>query len=161
MTESTKSRGGKHIGIRRVVDGAAVLRAQRLLDMMYKPSEIAEELKIKKRGIYDVLIPLGLPHECDKKGHIWLHGLTVREWLETATRGPKHNLAANEMFCLRCFAPRAFDEGKLSRNGKFVTVSAICSECGAAIYKGIGKRTAVKLVQAGVLPEKELEVFDQ
>ena len=160
-TDRVSARGGIHVSVRRVVDGHAVLRAARLMDMLYKPSEIAEELKIKKRAIYDVLIPLGLPHRRDEKGRIWLHGPAVREWLETATRGPKYKLATDEMFCLRCFAPRAFDKASLTKSGKFVMAQATCPECGAQMYKGVGKRAALALARKGILTEEELEIFEK
>jgi len=161
MTESQvkKRRGGKHISVRRVVPGAAVMRAARLLDMMYKPSEIAYELKIQQRAIYEVLIPLGLPHERDEHGHIWLHGLTVREWLETATRGPKYKLANDEMFCLRCFAPRTFKAARLTKSGKFVMASTVCPVCGSPMSKGVGKRVALNLVRQGIIPAEDLDRF--
>ena len=159
--EYHSARGGVHVSVRRVVDGPAVLRAASLMDMLYKPSEIAEELQIKKRAIYSVLIPLGLPHQRDDKGRIWLHGPAVREWLETATRGPKYKLASNEMFCLRCFAPRPFDKASLTKSGKFVMARATCPECGAQMYKGIGKRAAMDLIRKGILTEEDLEVFEK
>lgn len=168
-------RGGRHVSVRRVVPGAAVLRAARLMDMMYKPSEIAEELKIKKRAIYEVLVPQGLPHERDEHGHIWLHGPTVREWLEVATRGPRYPLADDEFFCLRCFAPRRVSPPSappacggeetrpvvLVREGKFVMARATCPECGAMMYKGVGKRVARRLVAAGLIDEADLSTFEE
>lgn len=159
-SSSMKKRGGKHVSIRRVVDGVAVLRAARLLDMMYKPSEIAQELKINKRSIYDILIPLGLPHERDEHGHIWLHGITVREWLQKATRGPKHKLSVDEMFCLRCFTSRSFKEARLVRDGKMVRAQATCPVCRSTMNKGVGKRIAVKLVRLGIVPEEDLSIYE-
>ena len=170
-------RGGMHVSVRRVVPGAAVLRAARLLDMMYKPSEIAYELKIQQRAIYEVLIPLGLPHERDEHGHIWLHGPAVRAWLEVATRGPKYELADDELFCLKCFEPRSPSQpppgplpaspasgggagAELVRNGRFVMLRATCPVCGAEMYKGVGKRMARRLAASGLIDEKDLEVFD-
>jgi len=159
-------RGGVHVSVRRVVPGAAVLRAARLMDMLYRPSELAEELRIQKRAVYDVLIPLGLPHERDEHGHIWLHGPAVREWLETATRGPKCELADGELFCLKCFEPRSPSRhhplagAELVRNGRFVMIRATCPVCGAEMYKGVGKRVARRLAASGLIDEEDLEVFD-
>ena len=175
------SRGGVHVSVRRVAPGTAVMRAARLLDMMYKPSEIAEELKIKKRAIYEVLIPLGLPHERDENGRIWLHGPTVRAWLETATRGPRYPLEDDEFFCLKCFAPRRVSpqsappigvggdigashlggDTHLVREGKFVLARAKCPECGSLMFRGVGKRQARRMAAAGLIDESELSIFEE
>ena len=170
-----RQRGGRHVSVRRVVPGRSVLRAERLLDMMYRPSELAEEIGIRQRDIYEVLLRQGMPHERDEHDHIWLHGPTVRAWLQVATRGPRYDLADDELFCLRCFAPRRVSPpsvppagggevtppGQLVREGRFVMLRAECPQCEALIYKGVGKRTARRLAAAGIIDESDLAIFEE
>ena len=56
-------------------------RLQRLLDMEYQPSEIAEETGIPLKTIYRSHIPAGLPVRQDSNGRIWIHGVTYRNWV--------------------------------------------------------------------------------
>ena len=71
-----------------------------LLDMMYKPGELAEEVGFDKRQIYRVYLPMGCPHDRDKKGHIWIHGLTFRDWVLDTYK--KRKMAENDAFCPSC-----------------------------------------------------------
>ena len=36
-----------------------------------------------------------------------------------------------------------------------------CPECGAQMYKGVGKRAAMALARKGILSEEDLEVFEK
>ncbi len=47
------------------LDGRQRNRLKRLLDMMYSPKELSEEIGVNKEQIYRVYVPLGCPHERD------------------------------------------------------------------------------------------------
>jgi len=49
-------------------------RLKRLLDMMYKPSELAEEVGFSLQQVYRVYVPGGCPVERDSRNHIWING---------------------------------------------------------------------------------------
>ena len=79
-------------------------RSMRLMDMEYKPSEIAEELGATKVQIMR-LITAGAPARKDSNGHFWVHGEKLAEWLEKAApKKPKDKttFADNECYCLPC-----------------------------------------------------------
>lgn len=75
-------------------------RLAKLLDMMYRPSELAEEVGFEVRQVYRVYIPLGLMHERDSRRHIWINGKVFRDWAKNLYK--KRTLAKNEAFCLTC-----------------------------------------------------------
>ena len=83
---------------------AMMRRSIRLLDMEYKPSEIAEELSASKAQVIR-LISAGAPARKDAKGHYWIHGEKFANWLENAapkTDKDKTVYAENEIYCIAC-----------------------------------------------------------
>lgn len=82
-------------------------RSMRLIDMEYKPSEIAAELNSNVRHILH-LVSAGAPARKDESGHVWIHGENFAQWLEDAA--PKNDaeensrpaVAENECYCLQC-----------------------------------------------------------
>ena len=91
---------------------AMMRRSIRLLDMEYKPSEIAAELNATKAQILR-LISAGAPARKDAKGRIWIHGETFADWLEKAA--PKNHKARtlfsdSECFCMGCQAVVPYTE---------------------------------------------------
>ena len=67
-----------------------VIRLGRLLNMYYKPSEIAEEIGISPDTVYRTYIPAGCPHEVDESGRIWIIGTTFRDWALLILAGRKN-----------------------------------------------------------------------
>ncbi|HKJ37257.1 MAG TPA: hypothetical protein VJ972_00650, partial [Anaerolineales bacterium] len=57
-----------------------IIKLSRLLDMMYKPSEIAEEIGVTQDTIHRSYLPAGLPHHRDEQGHVWIHGPAFVSW---------------------------------------------------------------------------------
>ncbi len=79
-------------------------KSLRLLDMEYKPAEVAEELGAKKEQILR-LISAGAPARKDSKGHYWIHGISFVEWMTKAapkTSKDKSTFADNEVWCVTC-----------------------------------------------------------
>ena len=62
------------------LNGQQKNRLVKLLDMFYKPSEIAEEIGFSVRQVYRVYIPAGCPYERDSKKRLWSNGKAFREW---------------------------------------------------------------------------------
>ena len=88
------------IELRGRLSGKQKTRLQNLFDMMYRPSELANEIGITKRQFYRVYLPLGLPHEKDHRNHVWINGCVFREWVLDYYQEVK--LKENEIFCLTC-----------------------------------------------------------
>lgn len=99
---------------------ALMRRSIRLLNMEYKPSEIAAELAARKDQIVK-LISAGAPARKDSKGNYWIHGEKFAAWLENAA--PKNDKGKkifhdNEAYCFSCRAVVIFTEYR--RNGRIV-----------------------------------------
>lgn len=115
------------------------LRAPALLNMLYKPSELAEELDMKKRHIYARLIPAGMPFREDESGRFWMHGPEVACWIrEMSVRLPV--LAEDEGFCVRCQLAVPQTDCTYVRCGRFTHRQSICPECGAKVNRGVKTR---------------------
>ncbi len=82
------------------LDGKQRNRLKRLLDMEYKPSELASEILVNLKQIYSVYIPLGCPIEKDKKGYIAINGQKFKEWYIKSYQ--KAKVSDNETFCKTC-----------------------------------------------------------
>jgi ribosomal protein S27AE len=82
------------------LDGKQRNRLKRLLDMMYKPREIADEIGVSVDRVYMVWIPGGCPHERDERANIWINGKAFKQWFEVTYA--KRPLKAGEGFCRTC-----------------------------------------------------------
>lgn len=108
------------------------LRLQNLLDMLYTPSELAEELEIKKRQFYRVYIPLGCP-VVRQGARIFIHGFTFAEWYFSTY--PKISMQANEGYCLTCKKPVSMLDHKVKQTGRLSYYVFNCPICGRKISR--------------------------
>lgn len=64
-----------------------IVKLGRLLNMLYKPAELAEEIGVTQDTIYRSYLPAGLPHTRDDQGNVWIHGPAFVSWArETISR---------------------------------------------------------------------------
>jgi hypothetical protein len=116
-------------------------RLGRLLEMQYRPSEIAEELGISKDTVYRGWIPAGAPHVRDESGQLWLVGTELAAWLldQDAVRAPV-TLMPGEAYCMRCKAAVRI-AGEVTREpaGYAVMVRGSCAVCGAGVARLVGR----------------------
>jgi hypothetical protein len=82
------------------LDGKQRNRLKRLLDMDYKPSELASEIGFDTEQIYKAYLPLDCPNVRDQKGYVLINGLEFRNWY--IENYPKTHLEKNETFCKTC-----------------------------------------------------------
>jgi len=118
-----------------------VQKVRRLLDMMYKPVEIAEELEITVDTIHRSYLPSGAPCEKDSKGHIWIHGVSFANWarayLSARALAAGDRMKDSEVWCCRCnkvvvpsdiHTSRPNGHGVANRHGK-------CPVCGGKVNR--------------------------
>lgn len=94
---------------------ALMRRSLRLLDMEYKPAEIADELATSSKYILRI-VNAGAPARKDANGRYWIHGLSFARWLSDAA--PKNDkelkarptIADNEAYCTKCRAVTVYSE---------------------------------------------------
>ena len=120
----------------KLLPSAARIRANALLDMLYSPSDLAEELRIDVRAIYEKLIPAGMPYTKDIAGHLWLHGPEVACWVRKLKSGHRP-LRDDEVYCLRCRAAVPLVKPKRVIQNSFAMLKAKCPRCGAKVNRGV------------------------
>jgi hypothetical protein len=115
------------------LSGSQRMRLAKLLDMFYKPSELAEEVGFTRRQVYRVYIPAGCPHKRDEKRYIWINGKIFREWYEE--NYPRVCLAKDEAFCLTCKKPAKIINPKRIQKGRLHYWISYCPECGRKLTR--------------------------
>lgn len=120
-------------------------RAISLLDMEYRPSELAGDLGIGVQAIYRRYLPAGVPHRRDEKGSIWISGTQFRTWLamkvEERNNRSSSEMDPNEAYCMKCRERSYFTAGWeiIWQNERWVAVGE-CSVCGARLRKFVRKQ---------------------
>jgi len=104
-----------------------------LLNMMYKPSEIAEEIGFDKRNFYRVYIPLGLPHERDNNNRIWINGIVFKDWINALYI--KTKMDNKEAFCLSCKKSVEIVNPRWKEKKGIFFLNCECQNCGRILTK--------------------------
>jgi hypothetical protein len=116
---------------------ATIVKAPGLLPMLYKVSEIAEELQVPERTLRDWL-DIGAPHQRDERNNLWVNGCLFSEWVRSNRKQKKPaHLADHQAYCLRC---RQVVELKAPEiipiKGKLINIKGTCPQCGCIINRG-------------------------
>lgn len=133
MNKNTQS-----ILIKGKLNGKQRNRVKSLLDMMYTPRELSEEIGVNKNQIYRVYIPLGCPHERDEKDHILINGEVFKAWVIDLYK--KKHLKGNQAYCVSCkqiveiIAPET-----ASKNGVVYKLST-CPNCGNHVTRIVSSK---------------------
>lgn len=110
-----------------------IIKLSRLLDMLYKPSEIAEEIGVAKDTIHRSYLPAGLPHERDENGNIWIHGPAFVSWArETIAkkRSARKGLGDDQAWCMKCNRPVTMINPKNVYQNRYIRVmQSKCPHC--------------------------------
>lgn len=122
------------------LDGAQKNRMRKLFDMMYRPSELAEEIGFNVRQVYRVYIPNGLPHERDDRRHIWINGFEFKQWIEDTYK--KTRLKPDQGYCRTCnkAVKLVNAEIKTTKTGDTDYLLGVCPYCGRRIPRIITNR---------------------
>ena len=125
-----------------------IVRLGRLLDMMYRPPEIAEEIGVTSDTIYRSYLPAGLPHTRDEDGSIWIHGPDFAAWArETVSkrRGKRTGLLDGYAWCLKCGHPVEMKSPKvISVNRYLELLQAKCPQCHRTINRARARQGGEK-----------------
>jgi hypothetical protein len=108
-------------------------RLKRLLNMVYSPRELAEEIGVNVDRVYMVYLPGGCPQERDEKRHIWINGNLFRKWFEE--NYVKYKLRPGESFCKTCkHAVLIINPIRKRKDGLVYDVSN-CPICGRGLVR--------------------------
>lgn len=110
------------------LSGAKRGRLGRLLDMMYKPHELAEEIGFSVKQFYRVYFQMGCPSVNDETGHRWVNGKAFREWFNQTYK--KITIADGEAFCLTCKKGVPIVDPVKERKGRAIYLLSDCPYCG-------------------------------
>jgi hypothetical protein len=125
------------VRITRKVPGSVVIRSTGLLDMLYKPSELSEQLGLPLRTIR-TWAKLGMPHHRDSQNHLWINGTNFARWLQSfRTQRPRVKLAEDEAFCLRCRSRVKLLQPVVSYRTRPPRLSGLCPLCGGKVNRGV------------------------
>jgi len=107
--------------------------------MLYKPSEIADELGLNTDTIYKSYIPAGCPHRRGQSGAIWIVGTEFADWAQRTfiKRKVPTYMGHDQAWCFRCRQPVDVLEmtvRNMTSNAELV--SGTCARCGARVSRG-------------------------
>lgn len=125
------------------LDGKQRNRLKGLLDMLYSPKELAEELDVTIDQVYRVYIPGGCPHERTERNHILINGKQFKTWFEEVYR--KIHLGNGEAFCLTCRKAVKVNDPERKQQGRLIYDLCNCPNCGRRLTRIIDhkrRRTA-------------------
>lgn len=112
-----------------------IIRSPGLLPMLYKLRELAEDLGLPYRTLWD-WTKFGLPHQIDARGHIWINGEDFKQWVASHRIKPKVRLAADEARCMRCGPVKLLDPRVIPIQGKLYHLRGKCPNCGRTVSRG-------------------------
>lgn len=111
-------------------------RLKRLLNMLYKPSELAEELGISMDQIYRVYLPLGCPHQRDGRRYVTINGEDFKEWY--LLKYKKATIEDDETFCKTCRKAVKIQNPVCKQKDGLTYVLSTCPNCGRKLTKITG-----------------------
>jgi hypothetical protein len=117
---------------------SVIVKAPGLLPMLYLPSELAQELGMPVRTLYDWL-QAGAPHSKDALGNLWIPGREFARWIEANHKPPpvSGRLENGQAYCLRCKqAVTLIDPRQQPVKGKLILIKGTCPHCGTKINRG-------------------------
>jgi hypothetical protein len=108
-----------------------------LLEMEYRPNEIAVELGVSSRTVREWL-KNGAPYRKDVHNRLWIVGSDLAKWVEENRKHKSQiKLADNEAFCLHCRKPVSFlDTQKVPAKKRLFYIRGKCPQCGNKIFRG-------------------------
>jgi len=115
-----------------------IIRLKRILDMLYKPSELADEIGVNVDTIYRSYIPAGLP--CiHSQQEIWIHGPTFVAWAEetiTKRRRKRAGLPDGHAWCMKCNRAVPLTKPRMIYSNQYIRIlQALCPTCQTRINR--------------------------
>ena len=128
MTSKTILRSGR-------LKGEKLRNLSLLIDMLYSPVELANQIGFSRRQVYRAYIPLGCPHERDKTGKVWINGRAFRKWYKLTYK--KVIINPDDVYCLACKRIVPIVNPVNKNKGNYHYLLMTCPECGKKVSKAI------------------------
>lgn len=123
-------------------------KLKRLLDMEYRPSEIASEIGLTADTLYRSHIPNGAPARTDKTDRIWINGKLYAAWVHDYQIQRKSRLddhcvmTTNETYCFTCNKVVAIVTPKIRKYKRNIVLkTGRCPECGGKVSRFLPEGT--------------------
>ncbi len=119
---------------------AQVIKLGRLLNMYYRPAEIAEIIGVTVETVRRTYLTAGCPHKRDTNGHIWIIGTEFRDWAKDVIAKRKRSvsepLADDEAWCFKCKGRIEMIDPKVIWANRYLEiVQCHCPECGTKVNR--------------------------
>ena len=116
------------------LNGKLRMRLIGLLDMEYKPAELAAEVGFSRKQIYRIYRKFpGFPCRVDETKHLWINGADFRNWYHRTY--PKIEINSDEAFCVICHAGVKIVNPTYHTKGTLHYLLCHCPDCGRKISK--------------------------
>lgn len=116
-----------------------IIRLSRILNMMYRPSEIAEEIEVTADTIYRSYLPAGLPHIRDGQGNVWIHGPAFVSWAKETIckrKSQRSGLPADHAWCMKCNRPVLMKRPTVKTVNRYLEIlQAACPHCSRTVNR--------------------------
>ena len=121
-----------------------IIRLSRILDMMYKPKELASEIGVTLDTLYRSYLPAGLPHIQDRQG-IWIHGPAFVAWAKQTIvkhRRKRTPLPDGYAWCMKCNQAVAMSNPKVKYTNLYIEImQSKCPHCKCLVNRAQRKQT--------------------
>lgn len=121
-----------------------IVKLKRILDMQYRPSELAEDIGVNVDTILRGYLPAGLPHTRDDRGRIWIYGPAFVEWArETISKkkSKRNSLADDQAWCVVCKGPVPLIDPTVKIANRYLELlQAPCPTCGKTVNRARARR---------------------
>lgn len=119
---------------------AQIIRLSRLLNMKYKPSEIASLLEVSVDTVRRSYLAAGCPHERDSSGRVWIVGTSFKLWAENVLNKRKRKslnpMAKDEAWCFRCNKRVKINKPKKITVNRYLEIlQSICPNCSTKVNR--------------------------
>ena len=116
-----------------------IVGAPHLLNMLYTPAELAEELRVPARTVRD-WAQFDMPHNKDTSGRLWIHGLEFAAWVvRTRAQRRKTELQPGEAYCVKCKRAVVIQGAHPVTLSRVVVLTGRCPRCGAEVNRGMAR----------------------
>lgn len=115
-----------------------VVRLNRILNMLYKPSELAQEIGVTTDTIYRSYLPAGAPHI--RSGHnLWIHGPAFVAWAKQTVAQHSRKRAGlpdDHGWCLKCGRAVLMKNPKVKYTNQYIQINqSKCPHCGRPVNR--------------------------
>lgn len=121
-----------------------IVKLGRLLDMLYKPSEIAEEIGVTTDTVCRSYLPAGLPHTRDAAGAVWIHGPAFIAWAKetiSKKKSKREPLQDGDAWCVNCGRPVPMDAPKVKVINHYLELlQSACPLCGKTVNRARARK---------------------